>query len=716
MRTIKFFISLLTLCFTVSLQADDCPQPQIQALSMQTVEFCPVPCSITGAYEFFNLSTDFDCSLEQVDNCLEFTSLPGFFGLLNVTGQICNELDECDNFSTWIEVVDGLDYPDCLSNQVFVFPAGQPFEFCPWFCNMPEEFELLDIHLMDPESGESSEGLVTNCISYAPAPGYENAIAEVTAMAVDPTTTNAETYYFQLVPELDCENPVQQESVNLLEPRTIDFSFCKLQSLGLIPDDVIVSSNAGNIAFTQDINTITYLATDPEVITDELFILGVYQDQLLDTVLVQIDILPGYYPNECTNPIEDHYVLPMTPLEICPDFCNLSGWNIVSIVSNFHETVSWDAGGSCFTYISLPGFSGTQTLSVIVEDPAGYTDYVTVNVHVGEDLACLGDECVWPGDSNNDGTVNNFDVLNIGYNFSRQGPLRFYDSGVWEGVYAADWTAPDILAVNAKHSDCNGDGTITDLDLVPIDINYGSQTGKTGETSGESAFSLQLEESLIQEGDTVHVEVFLSEDAAQDDVYGFAYSISFNPEYVEEGSVEFSFEDSDFGETERLDFSKVLSGRVDIASVLTDHSSISFGGKVGDMSFVVIDNINGKQATAEMDLDLFSAAVMRGSGQLSPIEGEKTTLTLEEASSLPTPELAQVQVYPNPISEYLIIDSPNTELTSLRLIDMGGRLITEQVLSQIGPARIDLQDIPTGIYIVEIISGSQRRQQKIVKH
>ena len=39
---------------------------------------------------------------------------------------------------------------------------------------------------------------------------------------------------------------------------------------------------------------------------------------------------------------------------------------------------------------------------------------------------------VWPGDANDDGIVNNLDLLNVGLGFGIQGNARDYISTVWQ--------------------------------------------------------------------------------------------------------------------------------------------------------------------------------------------------------------------------------------------------------------------------------------------
>ena len=82
---------------------------------------------------------------------------------------------------------------------------------------------------------------------------------------------------------------------------------------------------------------------------------------------------------------------------------------------------------------------------------------------------------VWPGDANHDGIANQYDVIPIGLSHGASGPLRQDSSIQWFPTPAMDWNTNLFGAFNQKHSDCDGNGEINDLDLAVVDFNYGQQ-------------------------------------------------------------------------------------------------------------------------------------------------------------------------------------------------------------------------------------------------
>lgn len=88
------------------------------------------------------------------------------------------------------------------------------------------------------------------------------------------------------------------------------------------------------------------------------------------------------------------------------------------------------------------------------------------------DISCTLD-CVWPGDVNSDGIVNHHDHVYLSYaNYLQaEGSSRAKIDYQWYGHISEDWES-DILTINAKHADTDGDGSINLRDFLNIDKNY----------------------------------------------------------------------------------------------------------------------------------------------------------------------------------------------------------------------------------------------------
>lgn len=73
-------------------------------------------------------------------------------------------------------------------------------------------------------------------------------------------------------------------------------------------------------------------------------------------------------------------------------------------------------------------------------------------------------------------------------------------------------------------------------------------------------------------------------------------------------------------------------------------------------------------------------------------------------------EVFEIKFYPNPVTDFLIIESQRS--ISARLFNLHGKLI-KQDLSQ--PGKIDMRILVPGVYLLEIVRGEQKVRRRIVK-
>jgi hypothetical protein len=76
---------------------------------------------------------------------------------------------------------------------------------------------------------------------------------------------------------------------------------------------------------------------------------------------------------------------------------------------------------------------------------------------------------VWPGDADNNGAVNIFDINAIvALNWGKSGPARVDQGMAWKASRATPWSP-----TSATYADCNGDGAVNIFDINAIVVNFG---------------------------------------------------------------------------------------------------------------------------------------------------------------------------------------------------------------------------------------------------
>ncbi|CAN5244925.1 hypothetical protein BH23BAC3_BH23BAC3_01030 [soil metagenome] len=110
---------------------------------------------------------------------------------------------------------------------------------------------------------------------------------------------------------------------------------------------------------------------------------------------------------------------------------------------------------------------------------------------------------VWPGDTNNDGVVDELDVIPLGQYWLAGGPQPVYNSFEWEAREVEAWI-PEM----ATYADAAGSGRVDQNDLQLIGLNFGKSHGEnTGGNGGQqqklnTAPLAQLELSPMNIGET----------------------------------------------------------------------------------------------------------------------------------------------------------------------------------------------------------------------
>ncbi len=77
-----------------------------------------------------------------------------------------------------------------------------------------------------------------------------------------------------------------------------------------------------------------------------------------------------------------------------------------------------------------------------------------------------------------------------------------------------------------------------------------------------------------------------------------------------------------------------------------------------------------------------------------------------------------IEVYPNPASSYINIDVNADQVSTyqFKLYDMNGRVVKDESPNSSSYYRINIEDIPAGVYLLEIISRAGVASFKIVKN
>lgn len=422
-----------------------------------------------------------------------------------------------------------------------------------------------------------------------------------------------------------------------------------------------------------------------------------------------------------------------TPWYYCITADSLDTAGLVVIFPPLHGTLSQVFAGNmlCWVYTPNNNYLGYDTFWI--QNCYGLNPpYTCDTVGILMNVYSLCYECVWPGDANEDGIVNNNDLLPIGLAYGSTGPPRPNATINWVGQPAPYW--PDSLAdsTNYKFIDCNGDGVINDADTLAILLNY-SQThtrsiSTNNQVTGEPALVPVASKDTVGNGDTVRVELLLGDSALPvSNFYGLAFTLNYDPLITDSDATAVTLENSWLGTaTGKISIVKNFkaTGQLECAITRINHTCRSGSGPIGAATFVITtDNINGLIAGNNDYVGRFyisDITLIDSAGNLLPVgAGNDSIIITADPAGISglTAFNSLIRIYPNPANNRVEIKSAHFAIEQVKIIDafgnevlhtnnLGSTMLTKQ--------EIDISNLTPGIYSVEVLTGSGIAEQKLV--
>lgn len=422
---------------------------------------------------------------------------------------------------------------------------------------------------------------------------------------------------------------------------------------------------------------------------------------------------------------------PVTPLNAQDDFvyaetgqtltinplANDTGTNtltLLTVLATIDVNVDYENGTITLT---APDEPGAYLITYLITDATGTVATGTITLTVLPPAECVED-CVWPGDANNDGIANNYDVLNLGLAYDFTGTARLDQSIGWYAHSADNWANNFANGLNFKFADCNGNGTINAQDTTAISLNYGLTHGKnTDDTqTGAPLFFSLSNQTGTGVGDTISLWIHLGNAANPvTDFYGIAYTLNYDGAFLQLAHLTLA-NDAWVGNTANtLLFKKTTSAnQTDVALTRTNQTNTSGQGIVGKASFVIIENIDGKNEenlSYTLNFSITSVRCITNAEAEIPVNPENYTLTATTDNTLPSNAFFQTRIYPNPAQNLLHINAPAGAV--VQVYNLTGQLICQQQLTT--PATtLSVHTWQKGMYLLTISTSAGKKTYKLL--
>lgn len=333
------------------------------------------------------------------------------------------------------------------------------------------------------------------------------------------------------------------------------------------------------------------------------------------------------------------------------------------------------------------------------------------------------------GDCNNDGIVNNLDILYIGLKFGSIGsPRHFLDiNSPFKSGYVGNWkTATRNL--NDKYIDVDGNGRIDTSDSKMLQI-YANQTWKTpvpflSAPSVLTSLTSKLDSNSV--GDTllyvsgpISIPVKLITSNKIKASYGLAYS--FELKYFDNTTqqelpypVNYPVKIKNFNlwsQTPLMYFQR-NGNRYEVGAVKTnqvDDSTDGYPGVVEIVVDIILIGIQDSGNVGRFTIDYKDALWIKSDATSIDVSLKPYTFFIKNVANRSSISLIQknvVSIYPNPAQTQISLVRSLAKKERYQILNIQGqRLIEGEVLGR--NSTIAIQDLPKGMYYLRLDSDSE---------
>ncbi|MFK7772414.1 MAG: T9SS type A sorting domain-containing protein [Saprospiraceae bacterium] len=373
-----------------------------------------------------------------------------------------------------------------------------------------------------------------------------------------------------------------------------------------------------------------------------------------------------------------------------------------------------DLNNNCWCMTDLVEIGNTITDAY--DDVAlGIATYDDINID------CLGEDLVYPGDIDNNGIANAWDVLQLGLTHGSFGPVRTDAVTDWVGQDAMDWSVPVFSnGVNYKHGDADGNGEINDADLNSILNNYNEThtdlTSYEPVTNGVNTYNVYLEfpDTFII-GETVSVPVIM-EGASQiaDNLYGVAFGLQGSDTFFETGSFALNTSQTWIGNTSNtLALGKELAdqNRLEVGVAKKSNSSFIGGDTLATLEFVMGEDIIVSLTESIITIEFANLVAITNDGTHIALSSDPQFINLANTTSTKNLTENSITIYPNPTSDRLWIKQNNQIIQAIEMRNMMGQVVKNWN----GDIReLSVAEIESGVYFLEVRTQEASVVEKVV--
>ena len=388
----------------------------------------------------------------------------------------------------------------------------------------------------------------------------------------------------------------------------------------------------------------------------------------------------------------------------------VSGFNMIVYTPGFgfvgedEMRIQYCAGGEC------------KDLKIYVEVQDYFPDFL-----------CY-DDCIWPGDINNDGRVDMQDLLPLSYHLGEVGYSRNTSNNHWTGETGMNWGNQQLTTgYDLKYTDADGDGMLTAADTSLISqhyLKYHRLIPPVPKGFSGVPFILDPTVESAEEGDTVTFNIIIGTSNFPALEYtGLSFQLDFlGTDFLDTSSIQFQFADQSWitngGPTLQLSL-KPHGARLDAGIARADGKHSSGYGLVGKMDAIIIRDLTG----FHIGKDYIDIPFKMSNGLLMKLDGSVDRLQDTQASvrvyleNNEAERKNQLLAYPNPArSELTLALNGNAQIKIVEIYSVSGQLAGLFTNAGLDRMTIPISQLADGFYIIKATSTEGVHTAKVQVH
>lgn len=331
--------------------------------------------------------------------------------------------------------------------------------------------------------------------------------------------------------------------------------------------------------------------------------------------------------------------------------------------------------------------------------------------------ALTAQEFVLPGDANNSGLVDHYDIVPVGYAYGQLGPIRHGSNHTDPQEIVEPWDRFFPNGVNYTYADANGNGHVELLDFTLVSQNIGLEAEDVTplqflqgnpDTDPNLLFNDNNPVPYSAQNTTIAVPLHLTVPVGMVAVNGLAFDIEFNPAYIEDISLEFSSEWIN-ADGASFQYQRTEVDKMHVAVTRFGEDPVSGAGVMGTMNLVIIEDLidlfEGSQDTSLALLRITNVFGVNDDYTTLPIATGELLLTWNRVALTTNANQLypshMLKMSPNPTRGQLALEA-KFDVEEIILYSIGGR--TFQLYD--GAPRRQwtgyLPNIPSGYYFIQL--------------